>query len=169
MLLLLTETAGKDQIWTMTTDGTEQRKLVDGESRIGTARWSATGDAIYYLHPRGDTADLVRLPASGTSAGSSVVMSGLRTGGDFTLSAEGSKLAYTEKEYSANLWSVEIPASGAIAKIEKPLTAGTLTSGDPSISPDGRWVAFVTVSYTHLLLEMTMSGLIRTWPYARTD
>jgi Tol biopolymer transport system component/class 3 adenylate cyclase len=143
MLLLLTETAGKDQIWTMTTDGTEQRKLIDGESRIGTARWSATGDAIYYLHPRGDTTDLMRLPASGTSAGSSLVMSGLRTGGDFTLSAEGSKLAYTEKEYSANLWSVETPASGAIAKIEKPLTAGTLTSGDPSISPDGHWVAFV--------------------------
>jgi TolB protein len=143
MLLLVTETAGKDQIWTMTTDGTEPRKLIEGESRIGTPRWSATGDAIYYLSPRGDTADLVRLPASGTSTGSSVVMSGLRTGGYFTLSADGSKLAYTQKENSANLWSVETPASGAIAKIEKPLTSGTLTSGDPSISPDGRWVAFV--------------------------
>jgi Tol biopolymer transport system component/class 3 adenylate cyclase len=143
MLLLVTETAGKDQIWTMTTDGTEQRKLIEGENRIGTPRWSAAGDAIYYLRPRGDTADLVRLPASGTSTGSSVVMSGLRTGGYFTLSADGSKLAYTQKEYSANLWSVETPASGAIAKIEKPLTSGTLTSGNPSISPDGRWVAFV--------------------------
>jgi Tol biopolymer transport system component len=143
MLLLLTETAGKDQIWTMTTDGTEQRKLFDGESRIGTPRWSATGDAIYYLRPRGDTTDLVKLRASGTSTESSVVMSGLRTGGYFTLSADGAKLAYTEKEFSANLWLVGTPTSGAIAKIEKPLTSGTLTSGDPSISPDGRWVAFV--------------------------
>ena len=143
MLLLVTETAGKDQIWTMTTDGTELRKLVEEESRIETARWSAAGNAIYYLRPEGDTTELVRLPASGTSTGSSVVMSGLRTGGYFSLSADGSKLAYTQKEYSANLWSVETPASGAIAKIEKPLTSGTLISRNPSISPDGRWVVFV--------------------------
>jgi Tol biopolymer transport system component/class 3 adenylate cyclase len=142
-LLLFTEASGKEQIWTMTTDGSDLRKLVEGESRIGTPRWSATGDAIYYLRPRGDAADLVRVPVSGTSAESSVVVSGLRTGGYFTLSDDGSKLAYTQKEYSANLWSVETPASGAIAKIEKTLTSGTLTSDDPSISPDGRWVAFV--------------------------
>ena len=143
MLLLLTQSYEKNQIWTMTTDGAEQRKLVDGESRIGTPRWSPTGDAIYYLRPVGDTTELVRLPVSAASTESSVIVSGLRTGGYFTLSADASKLTYTQKQYYSNLWSAEFPASGAVAKTEKSLTSGTLQSGDPSISPDGRSVAFV--------------------------
>jgi Tol biopolymer transport system component/class 3 adenylate cyclase len=143
MLLLLTESAEKNQIWTMTVEGADPRKVVDGESRIGTPRWSPTGDAIYYLRPAGDTTELVRLPVSGASTGPSVIMSGLRTGGYFTLSADASKLAYTQKEYYSNLWSAEFAASEAIARIEKSLTSGTSQSGDPSISPDGRSVAFV--------------------------
>ncbi len=86
MLLLLTQTSDKDQIWTMKPDGTEQHKLIEAENGIifRSPRWSRTEDAIYYLRGEGDTTELVRLPASGQSTGSSVLVSGLGSGDYFT-------------------------------------------------------------------------------------
>ena len=151
MLLLLTETSEKYQIWTMRPDGTEQRKLIEGESGITfqSARWSPTGDAIYYFRKEGGTTELAKLPASGQSTGSSVLVNGLEAGDYFTLSADGSQLAYTRTQSYSNLWLVELPAPGASAEAHgKPLTSGTLSYDRPSISPDGRWVIFTIGSGT---------------------
>jgi Tol biopolymer transport system component len=162
MLLLLTRTSDRDQIWTMRPDGTEQRKLIEGESGISilSPRWSATGDAIYYFRTERDTTELVRLPASGESTESSVLVSGLEAGDYFTLSADGSQLVYTRTQSYSNLWLVELPALGATAKVhEKPLTSGTLSYLEPSISPDGRWVAFTVGSFTKgNVYKMTIDG-----------
>jgi serine/threonine protein kinase len=148
MLLLLTSASDKNQLWMMTPDGAEQRKLIEGENGIRSPRWSPNGDAIYYFRTEGDTTELVRVPASGKATESSVLMSGLETGDYFTLSAAGSELAYTRTQHYSNLWLAELPASGATAKVaEKQLTSGTLSYDDPSISPDGRWVAFVINSH----------------------
>jgi eukaryotic-like serine/threonine-protein kinase len=144
-LLVLTETADKYQIWSMKLDGTEQRKLIEGESgiTIRSARWSPAGDAVYYLREEGGTTELLRLPVSGESTGPSVLVSGLETGDYFTLSADGQQLAYTRSHSYSNLWLVEVPAPGSTAEArEKPLTSGTLSYNLPAISPDGRSVAF---------------------------
>ena len=163
MLLLLTQTSNdKYQIWTMKPDGTEQRKLIEGESGITflSPRWSPTGDAIYYFRKQGGTTELVRLPALGQSTGSSVLVGGLEAGDDFTLSADGSQLAYTRKQSYSNLWLVELPAPGASAEAHgKPLTSGTFSYDLPSISPDGRWVAFTIGSGTKgNVYKMTIDG-----------
>ena len=144
MLLLLTETSSKNQIWTMKPDGTEQRKLIEGESEnLRSPRWSPAGDAIYYFREEGGTTELVRLPVSGRSTGSSVLVSGLEAGDYFTLSADGSQLVYTRTQSNANLWLVELPAPGASAEAHaKLLTSGTLSYDHPRISPDGHWAAF---------------------------
>jgi Tol biopolymer transport system component len=153
MLLLQTKTAEKYQIWTMKPDGTEQRKLIEEEKGIQkgilSPRWSPTGDAIYYFRTEGDTMDLVKLSASRQSTESSVLVSGLETGNYFTVSADGSQLAYTRAQDYSNLWLAELPALGAAEKAqEKPLTSGTLSYYRPSISPDGHWVAFTIGSGT---------------------
>jgi Tol biopolymer transport system component len=163
MLLLLTETSLKHQIWTMKPDGSEQRKVIEGESGITfrSPRWSPAGDAIYYFREEGGTTELVRLPTSGQSTGSSVLASGLETGKYFTLSADGSQLAYTRTHSYSNLWLVELPAPGATTEAyRKPLTSGTLSYDYPSISPDGRWVAFTTGSDTTKgnVYKMTIDG-----------
>lgn len=163
MLLLLTQTSNnKYQIWTMKPDGTEQRKLIEGESGITfrSPQWSPAGDAIYYFRKEGGTTELVRLPASGQSTGSSVLVGGLEAGDDFTLSADGSQLAYTRKQSYSNLWLVELPAPGASAEAHgKPLTSGTFSYDLPSISPDGRWVAFTIGSGTKgNVYKMTIDG-----------
>lgn len=143
MLLLLTRTSEKYQIWTMKPDGSEQRKLIEDRRKIKSARWSPTGDAVYYFRRAGDTADLLKLIVSGQSAESSVLVRGLEAGEYFTLSADGSQLEYTREHDFSNLWLVELPVHGAAARVQKkPLTSGTMSYDDPSISPDGRWVAF---------------------------
>ncbi len=151
MLLLLTQTADKNQIWSMKLDGTEQRKLIEAESgiTIRSAVWSPAGDAVYYLRQEGDTTELIRLPVSDQSREASVLLSGLETGDYFTLSADGSQLAYTRSQSYSNLWLVELPAPGSAAEVrEKPLTSGTLSYHAPVISPDSRSVAFTIGSDT---------------------
>jgi serine/threonine protein kinase/Tol biopolymer transport system component len=146
-LLLLTENSERYQIWTMKLDGTDQRKLIEEQEEIDSARWSPTGDAIYYFREEGETTDLVKLSISGQSTESSVLVSGLEAGDNFSLSADGSQIAYTRMQNLSNLWMLALPANGAIAKIqEKSLTSGTLSNIDPAISPDGRWVVFASGS-----------------------
>jgi Tol biopolymer transport system component len=172
MLLLLTRSSSKYQIWTMKPDGTEQRKLVEGEHGITfhSARWSPNGDAIYYFREEGDTVEIVRLPASGQSVGSSVLVSGIETGdvrrarceGNehyFTLTAGGSQLAYTRTQSYSNLWLIELPQKGASAEAQKrPLTSGTSSYSYPSFSPDGRWVAFTIDSDKSNVYKMASDG-----------
>jgi serine/threonine protein kinase/Tol biopolymer transport system component len=144
-LLLLTENSGNSQIWTMKPDGSDQRKLIDEQNEILSPRWSPNGDAIYYFRKEGDTTDLVKLLISSQMKEPSVLLSGLEAGNHLTLSADGSQMTYTRTQRLANLWLSDLPSPGAITKVQqKPLTTGTLSNYGPSISPDGRWVAFAS-------------------------
>jgi serine/threonine protein kinase/Tol biopolymer transport system component len=160
MLALLTHTSGKNEIWTMKTDGTEQRKLLEDEKDISSLRWAADGDAIYYLRADGDTMDLVKLPVSEQLKKPSVLVSGLDMGGDFTLSADGSQLAYTREQRYSNLWLAELKGPETGPKVQvKPLTSGTLSYDEPSISPDGAWLAFAVGSATKTnIYKMAIGG-----------
>jgi Tol biopolymer transport system component/predicted Ser/Thr protein kinase len=153
MLLLLTypppdnstvKLGVKYDIWTMKPDGSDQRKLIEEDKEIHSPRWSPNGDSIYYFLVQGNTTDLMKLSVARPSTGSSILASGLETGNSFTISADGSKLAYTREQRSANLWLAELPAAGATAKVPPmQLTSGTFQQSSPSISPDGRWVAYL--------------------------
>lgn len=141
MLLLLVDSSGKHQIWTMRTDGTGQHKFVETEDQILSPRWSPRGDAILYFLKQGDTSDLLRMPISGQTIPATII-SGLEVGDYFTLSHDGAEMAYTRTQNYSNLWSVDLIGSGTSAKLDRQLTLGTLSYGHPSISPDGRWVVF---------------------------
>jgi Tol biopolymer transport system component len=68
---------------------------------------------------------------------------GLQCGEYFTLSADGSRLAYVRGDYSSNLWRVTLPTSEKRTKPEiSRLTSGTSIYSAPSFSPDGRWITF---------------------------
>jgi serine/threonine protein kinase/Tol biopolymer transport system component len=159
-LLLLTENSERYQIWTMKLDGTEQRKLIEEQEEIDSARWSPNGDAIYYFREKGETTDLVKLSISGQSTESSVLVSGLEAGDNFSLSADGSQIAYTREQNFSNLWMLGLPANRPTAKIqEKSLTSGTSSNIDPDISPDGRWVVFASGSNAESnIYKMSIDG-----------
>lgn len=144
-MLLVTESGERYSLWSMKSDGSEQRRLVEADSGITleSARWSPAGDAVYYFRKEGDTAELMKLPVSNDSKGPEVLVSGLETGGYFTLSDDGSQLAYTRGLVYSNLWLIDLQGTGSsLQPRATPLTSGTLLYADPAISPDNRWVAF---------------------------
>jgi serine/threonine protein kinase/Tol biopolymer transport system component len=144
LILAVTQTAKKFQIRIFRPDGSEQRKLLEESNQIYSARWSRTGDSIYYLRAKGSTSELTKVSVTRRHAQPEVLADGLETGWFFTLSADGSRLAYTRDSYSANLWRVDLQNAGKRAKPGiSPVTSGTSYYGEPSFSPDGRWIASV--------------------------
>jgi len=144
MILAVAQTLGRFQILVFKPDGSDERKLVEESDQIYSARWSPAGDSIYYLHGKGSTKELSKVPVSSGDSESVVLAEGLQAGEFFTLSGDGSRLAYTRESHTSNLWRVDLTSTGKKAKPEiSRLTSGTSYYGGPSFSPDGRWIALV--------------------------
>jgi eukaryotic-like serine/threonine-protein kinase len=147
---------GRCAIWTVHPDGSQQRKLIEDDD-LASPRWSAAGDGMYFLRTsRGHTQDLLKLainPESGQAKGPSLALwTGLQAGDYFTLSADGTRLAYSRSQTYSNLRSAKLqsPNTGT-GKGPQPtaLTRGTSTFEAPSISPDGRWIAYVSDAHIY--------------------
>ena len=142
LLLVLLQVREKYQIWTLKPDGTQQRKVLEENNEMDSPRWSPVGDAIYYVRRKESTTELVRFSEAGKHPGLSILASGLQVGDLFTVSADGSRLAYTRVNRSSNLWRVHLPTGGKAKPEISQLTFGTSYYGEPSFSPDGRWLTF---------------------------
>ena len=138
LILAVTQDSEKFQIRIFKPDGSAERKLLEETDTIYSARWSPTDDSIYFLHGNATTAELSRIPTRG-KAEPLAIANGLEAGNFFTLSADGSRLAYTREHDYANLWQVGLqPTKAEVHQI----TSGTSYHGAPSFSPDGRWISF---------------------------
>jgi Tol biopolymer transport system component len=103
LILAVTQTSQKFKILAFKPDGSQQRELIEESEEIYSARWSPTGDSIYYLHGKGTTKQLSKLSVNHRYAEAVVLANGLQTGEYFTLSADGSRLAYTRGDDTSNL------------------------------------------------------------------
>jgi serine/threonine protein kinase len=141
LILAVTKDSEKDQIRIFKRDGSAVRTLIEENERIYSARWSSSGDSIYFLHDKGTTSEISRIAINGKSEPVAIA-SGLETGEFFTLSADGSRLAYTREHNYSNLWQIRLPPV-AKEKLElSQITSGTSYYASPSFSPDGKWIAF---------------------------
>jgi len=155
---------GGNAIWTVRPDGSQQRKIIE-EDGLTSPRWSPAGDGIYFAEKRqGQTEDFLRVtidPKSGQARRpASVLMSGLQAGGYFTVSEDGTRLAYLRLQPSSNLWlaqphTLDNGRQPAKEVPESPLTSGTSSFVSPSISPDGKWIAYAREGH---ICKMTMEG-----------
>ena len=156
---------GRWAIWTVGPDGSQQRKAIQ-EAGLASPRWSPAGDAIYFFQYGQDGAhDLRKVginPKSGQSKdASSVLLTGLEAEDHFTLSADGTRLAYSSLHQYSNLWVAQFrsPAGRKEPGNEpqaKPLTTGTSALLSPAISPDGKWIAYATM-FGHIF-KMPING-----------
>jgi Tol biopolymer transport system component len=108
----------KYQIRSFKSDGSDERKLLEESDEIYSARWSPTGDSIYYLHGKGSTKELSKLSVTRRGAEPVLLADGLQSGKHFTLSADGSRMAYTREDHNSNLWRVDLPTAEQRAKPE---------------------------------------------------
>jgi Tol biopolymer transport system component len=160
LILAVTQDSEKFQIRIFNRDGSGARKLIEENDTIDSARWSPSGDSIYFLHDKGSTSEISRIPING-KAKPVAIASGLETGGFFTLSADGSRLAYTREHDYSNLWQGRLqPTAKTKAELGQ-ITSGTSYYGEPSFSADGKWISFPLGAYhdeTNIFKMQTAGG-----------
>ncbi|HEX6627676.1 MAG TPA: protein kinase [Gemmatimonadaceae bacterium] len=122
--------------------------LVEDSIQLDSPRWSANGDALYYL--RGVDA-IWRVNVSTLTGKTTSLPEQIQTGMDalpgivgithFSLSGDGRQLVYAKGERYSNIYRVD-PADSVSPPRMVPLTSGTSLRWSPVISPDAKWIAF---------------------------
>ena len=136
---------------------------------VAYVRWCPSGDAIYFLKPRGSETylnppDLMKVnvdPHSGKLHGEPrLLISGLQTGGaGFSVSGDGRKLVFRQTVRWSNLWFARRSDDADGVSDPNRLTSGTSLIYDPSISPDGTEIAFaMTVRGEMHIFTMPIAG-----------
>jgi len=152
-LLFLTSDQKQYAIWTIKIDGNEQRKVVEDSVKLFSPRWSARGNAIYFLRENGETLNLMKIKVASASgkatSAANTLQTGLVAGDTFFLSRDNKRLLYTHELHFSNLWLVTPEARDKAQTIRtKQLTTGTLLKQWPRISPDGERVVLSTGTRT---------------------
>jgi hypothetical protein len=129
-------------LYTLDVTSRVRRVVLEDTLTLASPRWSTQSDAIYYT--AGGMLRKIRVSASGTAIGSPVpLLTGLRVGLRFSLSGDGRTLVHVRSVRRSNLWELAFKMG---QRPEPPttrqLTSGTIQDLAPSVSPDGRWIAF---------------------------
>lgn len=129
-------------IWVIGTNGKAIRRIAEDTLPLGIPRWSPDGEAIYYLHRRGETPELIKVPVPYEVAAplpaAEVVLAGIPIW-DFTVFGDGNHVLYSRNDQYSNLWRIT-PGTSGEPKV-KQLTHGTANKGSFSVSPDGESIA----------------------------
>lgn len=137
---------GRYAIWTIRPDGSDQQRVVAGNTEISSARWAPGGDAIYYFRRLNQTVSLQKILVQpgheSREAVATTLITGLESDGSLALSADGKRLVYSRAPYFSNLWMLEA-GNGKNQRTEtRELTQGTSLIERPSVSPDGTSIVF---------------------------
>ena len=142
-------------IWTINTDGSEQKKILVAAKDLYSPRWSFDGKFIYYLQSNEMTKDLRKIDVSSSISDqiSTVVQTGLQAFG-FSITRDNRKICYTKTVIQSNLWKFTHDEEKNLYS-PKRLTVGTSFFTDPAISPDGKQIAF---SLKNHIYKMSITG-----------
>src|SRR5262249_14334405 len=134
------------EIFILPIDGGRPHRLISGTAHA----WEPSGTHLYYCvrDSRGGT----RLQAVAIDEGTGNIVGqpstiGLMTGflRDLAISRDGRQFALTEAEGSMTLTRLPLNVAGnAPGSAEETLSAGQVFDGQPSVSPDGRRIAYVS-------------------------
>jgi serine/threonine protein kinase/Tol biopolymer transport system component len=141
------ETRSPNAVWTVSPDGKRQSKVVEDANVLTSPRWSADGEAVYYLRVNENTRELWKArvsPETGAPVGRPApVLAGLQAGESFSLSRDGRRLLYTRELSYSNLWLIDLNRRNQVVQ-RRQLTTGTAFKATPTFSPDGSRIAFST-------------------------
>jgi len=138
----------KYAIWSVSTDGTHQNKIFDQEIYdLGSPRWSPYGNAIYFTRVGKQQLELwkarISLETGKPIKSPSLVLEGLSEGNDLSITSDGNQLLCAQEIQYSNIWLATITEAGEDNSADvKKITSGTSFDSCPSISPDGKLIAF---------------------------
>ena len=147
LLIVADDDRQRPTIWAIRPDGRDEMKVFTGETEILAARWSPSGDAVYYFSRTDHTVSLYKIaadPERQAGDGEPVpLVSGLETDEGFGISADGTRLVYARAPYYSNLWLVDMAGSDDGDRPQHAqLTHGTAVIDRPRVSPDGGTIVF---------------------------
>jgi Tol biopolymer transport system component len=141
------EQAGQRDIWTIRSDGTDDRPVTHDPSVDWCPVWSHDGRHLYFASDRGGRMNLWRVPIdeeTGHTLGEpepvTVPAQSVRT---FSFSRDGEAFVYATVTLTDHLLVADFdPIGRAALGGPRQVTGGSLRVLDPCVSPDGLWVAF---------------------------
>ena len=152
----------RNQLYVMRPDGGEARKITDARDGVSTFAFSRDGKWLVYRSGKADEEQLYALAVASLDSATPVQLTKHPTGVGLWQWAPDSKRIYfitadtvdkdeklrTERRFTVSIRNMEMPVSSLWsldldAKQTKRLTRdSSITVGDFTISPDGRWIGF---------------------------
>ena len=137
----LRDEAGGEQVWIKQLPGGPLTQLTFGDSRNYSPRWTPDGRAVTFISERGENADLYRKNVDG-SGEAVLVLDDERPVGEGFYSRDGRWVLY---RLGASTHSRDLLAQPVGSGEEShQIAASGFAEEDAALSPDGRWVAFVS-------------------------
>jgi len=132
-------------IWTLPVRSGPAIRITDDAALNTSPVWGLAGRELLFVSDRDGSRDVYRVPLSPARQPAGRVQR-LTTGlgaHTLTLSGDGRRLVVAVFRQSANIYRLDIPATGAAALADaRPLTTGRQAVEGMALSPDGRWLAF---------------------------
>jgi len=137
--------AAPSSLYLVPAAGGEARAVTDAKSMHEAPEWSRDGTTLFFVSDRDGPRDLygVGIDGSGQPRGEAVRLTTGLNLQSASLSVDASRIAYTVFTARANIWSIEIPASGiASASTGAPVTTGNQVIESMQVSRDGRFLLY---------------------------
>jgi len=136
-LIFLRTAFGKTDIYQIAVDGGAAGRLTQGNHRITDFDWTPDGRAVVLASQEG----LWKARASDgheefLTAGSSL--------DQISIARQSWRLAYTQLSEDKNIWQFPLASNGQSHVQPTQLIGSSRADAQPHISPDGKWIAFVS-------------------------
>lgn len=130
-------------IFLVRTAGGEPKRLTFDDTFVYGLDWTPDGAYIVFSsHHLSDSVRMWRVLASGGQPEPLFTPPGLAE--ESSLSRDGRRLAYTQREWNANIWQYEVAPKAGLSAPPTKVIASEGYNASPQFSPDGKRVAFVS-------------------------
>jgi Tol biopolymer transport system component len=132
------------QIFLVPVEGGTPIPVTDGASLALSPAWLPDGRGLLFVSDQGGSRDVYFVGLSGGKAQGSPqrVTTGLRPH-SITVAADGRRMSYNLYTSTANIWSLPIPRTGAVAASSATqVTRGNQVVEAITVSKDGRWLYY---------------------------
>ena len=135
------------RLWSIRADGSDAIAVTDSTIEPQTPFWAHDGKRIFFKWNRGGVRDIWWVPVdkNGRPAGSAKPLSAGLDAYDFSLSNDGSRLAYSTGGHDANIWSIHLETDRVLTMDDAvQITHENNMMWNLAMSPDHKWFAFTS-------------------------